>query len=95
MARYSKNSAAGTVGSSAVVTAFEANGDRARLWLYAMSGNSGSLYVRFGADPANDGSDCNIELTAGSGILYDANCPADDVRVIGSASGQKYRFEEA
>ena len=95
MARYSKNSAAGTVGSSAVVTALEANGDRARLWLQAMPGNTGNLYIRYGADPASDGSDCNIALTAGSGVLFDAHCPADDIRVIGSQSGQEYRFEEA
>ena len=95
MARYIKNSSTGVVGSSAVLTAFEANGDRAVLWIYAMSGNSGSVYIRFGADPTNAGSDCEVELAAGSGILFDAHVPADDVRVIGSAAGQKYRAFEA
>ncbi len=95
MARYIKSTGKGTVGSSAVVTALEAFGDRSLLWISAMSDNSGVVYVRFGADPTNDGSDCDIELVAGSGIVLDVTCPADDVRVIGSTSGQKYRMFEA
>lgn len=95
MARYIKTSAQGTVGTGSADVAFQANGDRSCLWLQAMSGNSGSLYIRFGADPASDGSDCHIELTAGSGVVFDSHCVADDVRVIGSASGQEYRFFES
>lgn len=94
MARYTKNTATGTVGSSPVVTALEANGDRVRLWIYADSTNSGQLYVRWdGVDPTS--TSYHSELTAGSGILLDAAVPAGAVKVLGSASGQRYSIEEA
>ena len=95
MARYLKTSAQGTVGTGSADLAFEANGDRVCLWLQALSSNTGKLYVRFGVDPASDGSDCDIELTPGSAVIFDSHCVADDVRVIGSASGQEYRFFES
>ena len=94
MARYTKNTATGTVGTSPVVTALEANGDRVRLWLYADSGNSGKVYARWdGVDPTS--TEYHIELTAGSGLLLDAAVPAGSVKVLGSASGQRYSVEEA
>ena len=93
MARYTKNTATGTVGTSPVVTALAANGDRVRLWIYADSGNSGSVYVRWdGVDPTT--SAYHIELTAGSGILLDAAVPAGAVKVLGSAVSQRYSVEE-
>ena len=94
MARYTKNTATGTVGTSPVVTALEANGDRVRLWIYADSGNSGSVYVRWdGVDPTSTAY--HIQLTAGSGILLDAAVPAGAVKVLGSAASQRYSVEEA
>jgi len=94
MARYTKTTATGTVGTSPVVTALEANGDRARLWLYADSGNTGSIYLRWdGVDPTS--SAYHAELTAGAGLLLDAAVPAGAVKLLGSASAQKYSVEEA
>ena len=94
MARYTKNTSTGTVGTSPVVTALDANGDRVRLWIYADSGNSGKVYVRWdGVDPTSTAY--HSELTAGSGILLDAAVPAGAVKVLGSASGQRYSVEEA
>lgn len=94
MARYTKNTATGTVGTSPVVTALEANGDRVRLWIYADSGNSGKVYVRWdGVDPTS--TEYHIELTAGSGILLDAAVPAGSVKVLGSAASQRFSVEEA
>ena len=94
MARYTKNTATGTVGTSPVVTALEANGDRVRLWIYADSGNSGKVYVRWdGVDPTSTAY--HSKLTAGSGLLLDAAVPAGAVKVLGSASGQRYSVEEA
>ena len=94
MARYTKNTATGTVGTSPVVTALDANGDRVRLWLYADSGNSGKVYVRWdGVDPTS--SAYHIERTAGAGILLVAAVPAGSVKGLGSASGQRYSVEEA
>ena len=94
MARYTKNTATGTVGTSPVVTALAANGDRVRLWVYADSTNSGKVYVRWdGVDPTSTAY--HIELTAGSGLLLDAAVPAGAVKVLGSASGQRYSVEEA
>ena len=94
MARNTKNTSTGTVGTSPVVTALDANGDRVRLWLYADSGNSGKVYVRWdGVDPTS--TEYHIELTAGSGLLLDAAVPAGSVKVLGSASGQRYSVEEA
>ena len=94
MARYTKNTATGTVGTSPVVTALAANGDRVRLWIYADSGNSGSVYVRWdGVDPTSTAY--HIQLTAGSGILLDAAVPAGAVKVLGSAASQRYSVEEA
>jgi len=94
MARYTKTTATGTVGTSPVVTALEANGDRARLWLYADSQNTGLLYLRWdGVDPTS--TSYHAELTAGSGILLDAAVPAGAVKVVGSAASQRYSVEEA
>lgn len=94
MARYTKNTATGTVGTSPVVTALAANGDRVRLWIYADSGNSGKVYVRWdGVDPTSTAY--HIQLTAGSGILLDAAVPAGAVKVLGSAASQRYSVEEA
>ena len=81
MARYTKNTATGTVGTSPVVTALEANGDRVRLWIYADSGNSGKVYVRWdGVDPTSTAY--HIELTAGSGLLLDAAVSAQESWVV-------------
>ena len=94
MARYTKNTATGTVGTSPVVTALAANGDRVRLWIYADSQNSGKVYVRWdGVDPTSTAY--HIELTAGSGLLLDAAVPAGAVKVLGSAASQRYSVEEA
>ena len=94
MARYTKNTATGTVGTSPVVTALAANGDRVRLWIYADSGTSGKVYVRWdGVDPTSTAY--HAELTAGSGILLDAAVPAGAVKVLGSAASQRYSVEEA
>jgi len=94
MARYTKTTSTGTVGTSPVVTALEANGDRARLWLYADSQNTGLLYLRWdGVDPTS--TSYHAELTAGSGILLDAAVPAGAVKVVGSAASQRYSVEEA
>ena len=94
MARYTKNSVCSTVGSGAVVNVLAKNGDRARLWLYADSGNSGKVYVRWdGTDPSS--TDYHCELSAGAGLLFDAAVPAGEVRVIGSAASQRFAIEEA
>ena len=94
MARYTKTTSTGTVGTSPVVTALDANGDRARLWLYADSANSGTIYVRWdGVDPTS--SSYHVELNRGEGILFDAAVPAGSVKLLGSASGQTYSVEEA
>ena len=94
MARYTKTTSTGTVGTSPVVTALEANGDRARLWLYADSGNAGKLYIRWdGVDPTSTAY--HAELTAGSGLLLDAAVPAGVVKVVASQSSQRYSIEEA
>ena len=93
MARYTKTST-GTVGTSPVVTALDANGDRARLWLYADSQNTGLIYLRWDSvDPTSTAY--HAELTAGSGLLLDAAVPAGAVKIVASASGQKYSIEEA
>jgi len=94
MARYTKTTSTGTVGTSPVVTALEANGDRARLWLYADSQNGGRIYVRWdGEDPTS--TSYHVELTAGSGFLLDAAVPAGAVKVVGSTSSLRYSIEEA
>ena len=94
MARYTKTTATGTVGTSPVVTALEANGDRVRLWMYADSANSGKIYVRWdGVDPTS--SSYHIELIAGAGLLLDAAVPAGSVKLLGSAASQRYSVEEA
>ena len=94
MARYTKETATGTVGTSPVVTALDANGDRARLWIQADSQNTGLVYVRWdGVDPS--ATSYHLELTAGSGILLDTAVPAGAVKVIGSAASQRYSVEEA
>jgi len=94
MARYTKNTATGTVGTSPVVTALAANGDRVRLWIYADSTNTGKIYVRWdGVDPTS--SSYHVELNAGEGILFDAAVPAGSVKLLGSASSQTYSVEEA
>ena len=94
MARYTKETATGTVGTSPVVTALDANGDRARLWIQADSQNTGIVYVRWdGVDPS--ATSYHLELTAGSGILLDTAVPAGAVKVVGSAASQRYSVEEA
>jgi len=94
MARYTKTTSTGTVGTSPVVTALDANGDRARLWLYADSQNTGLVYIRWdGVDPTSTAY--HAELTAGSGLLLDAAVPAGAVKVVGSAASQRYSVEEA
>ena len=94
MARYTKTTSTGTVGTSPVVTALDANGDRARLWLYADSQNTGLVYIRWdGVDPTSTAY--RAELTAGSGLLLDAAVPAGAVKVVGSAASQRYSVEEA
>ena len=94
MARYTKETATGTVGTSPVVTALDANGDRARLWIQADSQNAGIVYVRWdGVDPS--ATSYHLELTAGSGILLDTAVPAGAVKVIGSLASQRYSIEEA
>jgi hypothetical protein len=94
MARYTKTTATGTVGTSPVVTALEANGDRARLWLYADSQNTGKIYLRWdGVDPTSTAY--HVELTAGAGFLLDAAVPAGAVKLVGSDASQRYSIEEA
>ncbi len=94
MARYTKTTSTGTVGTSPVVTALEANGDRARLWLYADSQNTGRIYVRWdGVDPTSTAY--HVELTAGAGFIYTDTVPAGAVKVVGSDASQRYSVEEA
>ena len=94
MARYTKTTSTGTVGTSPVVTALEANGDRARLRLYADRQNTGTIYIRWdGVDPTSTAY--HVELTAGAGFLLDAAVPAGAVKVVGSAASQRYSVEEA
>tara|TARA_R110002012_G_scaffold23370_3_gene79368 strand:- start:1604 stop:1900 length:297 start_codon:yes stop_codon:yes gene_type:complete len=94
VARYTKNSECGVVGSGAVVSVLPANGSRARLWLYADSGNSGKIYLRWdGTDPSS--TSYHVELSAGAGLLFDAVVAAGEVKVIGSAASQRYAIEEA
>ncbi len=93
MAINTRTLSTGTVGSGAVVTVLEVFGGRSRLWLYADSGNSGSIYVRWdGVDPSS--SSYSIELAAGAGLLQDRDPPAGEVRILGSASSQRYAIEE-
>ena len=77
-----------------MVSVLPANGSRARLWLYADSGNTGKIYLRWdGSDPTSTAY--QVELAAGAGLLFDAVVPAGEVRVIGSAASQRYAIEEA
>lgn len=94
MARHTKTTSTGTVGTSPVVTALEKNGDRVRLWIQADSQNAGILYVRWdGIDPT--ATSYHLELTAGNGLLQDLVVPAGQVKIVGSAASQRYSVEEA
>ena len=93
MAINTRTLSTGTVGSGAVVTVLEVFGGRSRLWLYADSGNTGKIYVRWdGTDPSS--TSYSIELAAGAGLLMDRDPPAGEVRILGSAAGQRYAIEE-
>ena len=93
MAINTRTLSTGTVGDGAVVSVLAVWGGRSRLWLYADSGNTGKIYVRWdGTDPSS--TVYSIELVAGAGILLDRDPPAGEVRVIGSAASQRYAIEE-
>ena len=93
LTRNTKNSECGLVGTSPVVSVLDKNGDRARLWLYADSGNSGKIYLRWdGEDPSS--TSYHVELVAGAGLLFDAVCPGGEIKIIGSAASQRYSIEE-
>lgn len=94
MARDISGSDNGTVGT-AVVTALPENGDRVLLFVQADSANSGKIYVRFdGVDPTS--TNYHLELVAQAGLVLDGGaCPAGAVKLVGSASGQRYSVMEA
>jgi hypothetical protein len=87
-----KNSTTAVVGTVAA-SVLAVNGQRARLWVYALSTNTGVVYVTWdGTTPTS--SNFQIELVAGAGILHDRNVPGGAVSVLGSASSQTYTVEE-
>ena len=93
MARYTKNRVNDVVGTSPS-SVLEANGQRARLWLYGDSGNSGKVYVTWDAS-APSATNYDVELSAGAGFFLGAEAtPAGEIRVIGSAASQRYVIEE-
>lgn len=94
MARYTKTRVNSTVGTSPA-DVLDANGQRARLWLYGDSQNSGRLYVTWdGSTPSATNYD--VELTAGAGFIFGGtDVTAGAVKIIGSAASQRYVVEEA
>ncbi len=92
MATKTKNFTNTTVGASAA-DVFDANGARNRLWIQADSQNSGRLYFTIdGSTPS--ATNYVLELTAGGALIQDRHCWSGALKVIGSASGQRFAAEE-
>ena len=93
MARYTKTRVNDVVGTSPAVV-ISANGQRARLWLYGDSGNTGKVYVTWNSSTPS-ATNYDVELSAGAGFFLSAEAtPAGEIRVIGSAASQRYVVEE-